>query len=256
MSYPRASAHIPSQDGLVNYALEATAAWHRAFGVPQHAFDGQTFVKRFILQMDEQLETLKAAIDRDMEEWIDGWCDELFVSAGTVDALNPVMHSAIFEKLRTPAQLVGGQTQRLQIPVILLMQAFEEVVRCNFFKLWTIDECGQEGELHSRKPSWTASEAPGQPGLFVVRDAMGKIRKPPSWTGPDHAFVAAEIAKLDTVIWPLNAEEAEALAVKQEAQRAEEDEAAACLHLMAQEAQRTNEEEHGHNQQDANGVCG
>lgn len=76
---------------------------------------------------------------------------------------------------------------------------FETVRKTNFAKKWTRAEVeGHWVSPHVKGPGdiaapssagWTATPADADGAEFVVRDATGKVRKPPAWREPDWSWI-------------------------------------------------------------------
>jgi predicted HAD superfamily Cof-like phosphohydrolase len=93
---------------------------------------------------------------------------------------------------------------------IPLAECFAEVQRANMAKLWSDEEWNQPNEenyKHQMEDGWYASQLPLECGMgvkYIVHDATGKVKKPPSWTEPDirgiiDRHIAAHKLKADNV---------------------------------------------------------
>lgn len=123
---------------------------------------------RMRLMTEELGETARALTTGNMVEFADGLADLIYVAVGTAIAYG-----------------------------IPLDRVWDEVQRSNMAKFPTCANCGGKGfyadEAEADLPS-TNSECAScnGHGRVAIRDAGGKVQKPPGWTPPDVAGVLAQ----------------------------------------------------------------
>lgn len=177
-------------------AIEAVSEFHDSFGVESGQCGRVAIDRRIALFNEEHNETLQAIKRNDITEFLDGICDMLYIASGSVHALCPVCFTNMV--LLAPKEvphlpnaaiqycLDRAKTEADHTAIIdIIAQAFNEVHRSNMSKLWS------EHELALMPKNCHATQVGND--KFSVRNENSKICKPPSYSKPDLADLAATL---------------------------------------------------------------
>lgn len=184
--------------------------WHKAFCMPAPdeptALDDKTKKLRKRLVGEEAGEYVTAQFNENYPEEVDGMIDTLWTMAGTLVEMGTAgfyeesYHAHSIEEvadlfvsgleLDRPSMIYSAMKRFMgkHVDMDVIQRGWNEVKEANWRKGWTEEQIRGVNGNPALGKHWDAIKIEGKE-LYAVFDSTGKLRKPPSWYGPDYSWL-------------------------------------------------------------------